>query len=256
MTRLLISVRDAGEAATALAGGADLVDIKEPSRGSLGAASGSVWREVLAVCEASRTGQVPGTRGLTPHGSPGPGPFSGRVPTSVALGELLDGQTDWDFEVLAQFQFAKLGLAGCGRQADWFERWSDTLRSLPPAVASVAVVYADWRACEAPPPREIIHRAAEVSCKAVLFDTYTKSGGHLFSHLPPAELGHLVTQIRDAGLMVVLGGSLAGDAIDRAVDFAPDYVAVRGAACRGSRTGPVDLELVRRLAEHLRRASS
>jgi hypothetical protein len=256
MTRLLISVRDAGEAATALTGGADLVDIKEPSRGSLGAASASVWREVLAVCGASQTGQVPGIRGLTPHGSPEPVPFSSRVPTSVALGELLDDQADWDFELLARFQFAKLGLAGCGPQSHWFERWSDTLQSLPPAVASVAVAYADWQACEAPAPREIIRRAAEVSCKAVLFDTYTKSGGNLFSHLPPVELGHLVTQIRDAGLMVVLGGSLSGDAIDRAVDFAPDYVAVRGAACRGARTGPVDLELVLRLAEQLRRTDS
>ena len=33
---LLVSVRSAAEAATALAGGADLIDVKEPSRGPLG----------------------------------------------------------------------------------------------------------------------------------------------------------------------------------------------------------------------------
>jgi (5-formylfuran-3-yl)methyl phosphate synthase len=250
MTGLLISVRDAEEAATALAGGVDLVDIKEPSRGSLGAASDSVWREVLAVCESPKTGLAPG------HGCPVPVPFSGRVPTSVALGELLDARADWDFELLAHFQFAKLGLAGCGRQADWVERWSNALRSLPPTVASVAVVYADWQQCEAPPPREIIRRAAELSCKAVLFDTYAKAGGNLFSHLPSVELGQLVAEIRDAALLVVLGGSLAGNAIDQACVFEPDYIAVRGAACRGARTGPVDLQLVRRLAEQVRRANS
>ena len=255
MTGLLISVRDAEEAATALTGGADLVDIKEPSRGSLGAASPSVWREVLAVCESPKMGLAPG------HGCPVPVPFSEiqvsrRVPTSVALGELLDRHTDWDFELLAQFQFAKLGLAGGERQPDWGERWSNALRSLPPTVASVAVVYADWQECEAPPPREIIRRAAELPCKAVLFDTYAKGGGNLFSHLPPVELGQLVAQIRDAGLLVVLGGSLAGDAIDQACVFEPDYIAVRGAACRGARTGPVDLQFVCRLAEQVRRANS
>jgi uncharacterized protein (UPF0264 family) len=38
MTGLLVSVRDAAEAADALAGGADLIDVKEPNAGSLGAA--------------------------------------------------------------------------------------------------------------------------------------------------------------------------------------------------------------------------
>ena len=36
MTGLLVSVRSAEEAEIALAGGANLIDIKEPSRGALG----------------------------------------------------------------------------------------------------------------------------------------------------------------------------------------------------------------------------
>lgn len=37
--RLLVSVRDAGEARAALAGGAEIVDAKDPARGSIGAVS-------------------------------------------------------------------------------------------------------------------------------------------------------------------------------------------------------------------------
>ena len=46
MTKLLVSVRDAAEAIDALAGGADLIDVKEPLAGSLG--YNLVW--VLLVC--------------------------------------------------------------------------------------------------------------------------------------------------------------------------------------------------------------
>jgi (5-formylfuran-3-yl)methyl phosphate synthase len=228
MTGLLISVRDAIEATTALAGGVDLLDIKEPAHGALGAASPTVWREILSVC-------------------------GGRVPTSVALGELLEHRAAPDWELLAQFQFAKIGLAGCGKQHDWHVRWTTALRELPPKVQPVAVIYADWLRCQSPPPSEIIHRAVEVPCKAVLFDTHTNTGDSLFSHLTSGELASLIARIRQLGLLVVLGGSLSGDSVVAACELEPDYVAVRGAACRGSRNGPVDLGRVQELADLVRR---
>src|SRR5690606_38342384 len=46
MTQLLVSVRNRAEALAALAGGADLIDVKEPWRGSLGAAPPHVMEEV------------------------------------------------------------------------------------------------------------------------------------------------------------------------------------------------------------------
>ncbi|MDP7303223.1 MAG: (5-formylfuran-3-yl)methyl phosphate synthase, partial [Pirellulaceae bacterium] len=46
MTELLVSVRDANEAQQALAGGADVIDVKEPARGALGAADPEVWHHV------------------------------------------------------------------------------------------------------------------------------------------------------------------------------------------------------------------
>ena len=41
-SRLLVSVRSAAEAEIALHGGADLIDVKEPTRGSLGRADGAI----------------------------------------------------------------------------------------------------------------------------------------------------------------------------------------------------------------------
>ena len=44
--RLLVSVRSAAEVGAAVAGGADIVDAKEPATGSLGAVSRRVLREI------------------------------------------------------------------------------------------------------------------------------------------------------------------------------------------------------------------
>ena len=97
MTRLLVSVRSAAEAQRALSGGADLIDVKEPGSGSLGAASPEVWCQVAAVIGPAR-------------------------PLSAALGELLVFKPVPD-TALQGYRYAKLGLAGCAQFSDWRNRW-------------------------------------------------------------------------------------------------------------------------------------
>ncbi len=84
MTQLLVSVRSAAEAEAALAGGAHVIDVKEPSRGSLGRADDATIDEVVRV-------------------------VAGRRPVSAALGELHDFG-EWP-ECLPQLQFVKWGLS-------------------------------------------------------------------------------------------------------------------------------------------------
>lgn len=230
MTGLLISVRSPWEAQLALGGGADLVDIKEPARGALGAADPTVWSAVLAA-------------------------VAGRVPTSVALGEIRAACEPQDPRKLAGFQYAKLGLAGCRSWADWPQRWAERLLVLPAGVTPVAVIYADWRDAESPRPDEILRRAAEAHCGVALFDTFCKTRGNLLHHLEPPELARLTSAARDAGLRVVFGGGLGPETIGQVLSLNPDYVAVRGAACRTDRTGDVDAGLVRGLRQLISKSS-
>src|SRR6266852_1702802 len=90
-TQLLVSVRSAAEALTALEGGAALIDVKEPAHGSLGRADTQVIREVVRV-------------------------IGGRRPVSAALGEWLDNA---DAVPDADLAYVKWGLAGCDANADW-----------------------------------------------------------------------------------------------------------------------------------------
>jgi hypothetical protein len=222
MTGLLVSVRNGQEARSALEGGADLIDVKEPIRGALGAADPAIWADVLRA-------------------------VAGAVPASVALGEVSEAGEPADAGTLAGFQFAKWGLAHGGRSADWLPRWTERLGGLPSGVTPVAVIYADWRRAESPQPEQIIAAAAGLHCGVVLFDTFDKQHGGLLEHLSQQELGRLTGQSRQAGLRVVFGGGLCRMTIPQVLSLQPDYVAVRGAVCRRDRTGDLDTALVRQL---------
>ena len=229
MTGLLVSVRDASEALVALRGGAALIDVKEPLRGSLGAASPEVWRQVRDAMPA-------------------------KVPCSAALGELRDvtaGQfAQWRCS-LAGYQFAKLGLAGCGEISDWQGHWERVLAELPPETGRVAVVYADWQSTGAPSPAEIFSAAIESNCTALLIDTFDKTRGSIFENISRQEIQHFLSAARAAQLITVLAGSLTPLLIRELLPLAADFLAVRGAVCRGGRAGAVDEALVADLAKIL-----
>jgi uncharacterized protein (UPF0264 family) len=235
MTRLLVSVRDAPEARIALASGADLIDIKEPSLGSLGRASDEAITAVLHE-------------------------VAGRKPVSVALGELRDwsaclapspGTPGEGTSPAPSLRFAKLGLAGCAAISDWPARWADALRSIVPPRGAVAVIYADWRAVEAPEPDAVLDQARRLGCGAVLLDTYNKRAGGLLQHWPLHQVAQLITAAHAAGMLAVVAGSLGFETIHQIASLSPDYVAVRGSVCRGGRAGPLDGELIEQLRERL-----
>jgi uncharacterized protein (UPF0264 family) len=127
MTGLLVSVRNPAEAELALSGGANVIDIKEPSRGALGAADPEVWRDIQSV-------------------------VGGRAIVSAALGELLDGGLPQIAAETRGLRFAKIGLAGCHVQRGWLTRWFAAVSALPVGVQPVPVAYADWPSADAPSP--------------------------------------------------------------------------------------------------------
>jgi len=223
VTGLLVSVRSAGEAQIALAGGADLIDVKEPRRGSLGAAEPSVWAEVLVA-------------------------IGGKVPISAALGELL---VDFHREIgrhAQGLQFAKVGLAGCADVGDWAARWTRAMCSFPRGVQPVAVAYADRRAARSPAADEILPIAARIHAPYLLVDTFDKAGGPLLDHLSIDDLTALSDRAAGHEMRLVLAGSLDEASLRRLAPLAPAYFAVRGAACGGARTQAIELARVKRLA--------
>jgi len=218
--RLLVSVRDMAEAQAALAGGCDVLDIKEPARGSLGRAGDATVEAIVDQCRHTR---------------------GDAVPISAAMGELCETENDAaaarrpaDDERLS---YLKLGLAGA--PPDWRAR----LAAWAAPVGHdrfVAVAYADATRAGAPPVTAVLRWAMSHGVAGCLIDTCVKDGRGLFDWLGRDELRRVIGAAREAGLFVALAGSLAACELDQAVGLGPDVIAVRGAACAGrSRTGAI-----------------
>jgi len=226
--KLLVSVRNAGEVEAAVAGGADWIDLKEPAAGPLAGVEVEIAREAVES-------------------------VAGRRPLSAALGELRDWPNSPTVGLLevAGISVVKLGLAGCAKrggwqQDGWQQEWLKVAKDSAEASKElVAVVYADWQQAEAPAPEEILQLAQAVECRYLLIDTYDKRGGSTLDYLPPAKLGPILRTARQALLTTVVAGSLSLESLGELPLEDVDVIAVRGAVCRGDRTGVVEAELVR-----------
>jgi uncharacterized protein (UPF0264 family) len=110
----------------------------------------------------------------------------------------------------------------------------------------IAVVYADWQKVSAPSPTAIFEEALNsVDIVGVLVDTWDKSCRAKFDFLSERWL----TDIRKGGKMLALAGGLDVGCIPSLEPFAPDIVAVRGAACVGAeRRATIDARRVSELA--------
>jgi len=234
---LLVSVRDATEARAALDGGCDILDIKDPARGSLGMADSAQTQSIIAVaCGFAAPKTEP--RSSVP------------IPISAALGEALD----WlDMKTPPQIPpgltYVKLGTAGLGDKAAWSDAWQRAASRIvreDETCHTIIVANADWRPAEGPSPRAVIEAASDLDCDGVLIDTHRKDACGLFDWLTLTELKELTSVARERNLLFALAGSLTLADAPRLRDIAPDIVGIRTAACQHrNRTGTIDVNAVR-----------
>jgi uncharacterized protein (UPF0264 family) len=227
-TGLLVSVRSADEVEAALAGGADLIDVKEPTRGPLGMAEAEV---VAGVVDA----------------------VGGRVPVSAALGEWSPNaltEAHWHLEL--KLDYVKWGLAGYAPTPGWGEDLLDTRRELPAGMEMVAVAYADWERAKSVPPAEVVRFAKRFRFRALLLDTWGKDGKTLLDFLKPAEVADLVGSAGRVGMTTAVGGSLRPEHLKQLKGVSPTYYAVRASACAGGkRDGVIDAARVKKWKDAL-----
>jgi uncharacterized protein (UPF0264 family) len=230
--KLLVSVADVREARVAVRGGVDIVDVKNPAEGSLGApAPGTIARvrdTVPPECPVSAAigdlPNLPGTAAL------------------AALGAARSGAA-----------YVKVGLWGTSTE----EEAVAVLRAVREAVESgatrpsvIAAAYAD--AARVPsrplPPGAVVAAARRAMVGGCLVDTAVKDGRGLFEWLAPDALHALVTEGHAARLEMALAGALRAEDLPVVRATGADIAGVRSAACRdGRRTAPLDAGRIGRL---------
>ncbi len=229
--RLLVSVVSATEAERAVAGGADIVDVKDPAEGALGAPAPRVLSDVVRVVGAA-------------------------APVSVALGDLPDLPNTAALAArgaaLSGVAYVKVGLRGV-RELD---RAVALIGAVADAVGAgtdvIAAAYADADALDPPAfaPAWLPALVERTGIAGALVDTFVKDGRGLYGWLREGELTDLVERTHRVGALFGVAGQLRASELGR---VAADVVGVRSAVCRGGdRTAELDADLVAAAAAALR----
>ena len=216
MTQFLASVRGSEEAEIALRAGADIIDLKEPDRGALGAVPHDVLRETVRR-------------------------IAGRAEISATVGDL-PMKPDVLEPAIARTAEAGVDYVKFGVFAG--ETTGACLRALHPTLNGarlILVLFADdLPVCDA------VGLAAEMGAAGVMLDTRFKQSGHLLNHMDRKRLTDFIARGRSHGLKVGLAGSLRREHVAELLPLGPDLLGFRGALCEASlRGGALSEEAVR-----------
>jgi hypothetical protein len=225
--KLLVSPTNLKGAEAAIEGGADIIDVKNPKEGSLG---------------ASFPWMIQGIKEILPEG----------IELSATLGDL---EYKPGTASLAAFGLSKLGvdyvkagLFGVSKP----EQAEDMAKNLKRASVGAKLVlagYADFESVGAISPLLLPEIASRAGTFGVMIDTASKDGKTLFSHLSESDLQKFIDEAHAFGLTAALAGSLRFDDVLKLKEMGADIAGVRGAVCTNSDrvNGSISKEKVREL---------
>ncbi len=234
--KLLVSVVNKTEAVDSIKGGADILDVKNPKEGSLGANFPRVIRQVKEVMPKNL--ELSATIGDLPN-LPG-------TASLAALGAAVSG-----------VDYVKVGLFGVKTSEEATALMTEVVRAVKEydrGLKTIASGYADFRYVGCVSPMELPMVAHKAGADGVLVDVKIKNGkDNLFSFLTDEQLGGFVTQAHDYNLLAALAGSLDKQDIPRVHSLGADIIGVRGAVCakKDRLAGKLESEKVAELAKEI-----
>ncbi|HXZ97059.1 MAG TPA: (5-formylfuran-3-yl)methyl phosphate synthase [Burkholderiales bacterium] len=199
MTRLLASVKSLTEAHLALACGADIIDLKNPETGVLGALPLDTVARVVQMVD--RRSMVSATLGDLPM-----------QPQILSEAAARMAATGVDFIKVGFFNAEKTCIAALAGKA-----------------RLIAVLFAD-RGYDF----SLLADFADAGFVGVMLDTADKTNGGLRSQMDAGTLQKFVERARSLGLVTGLAGSLRLEDVPDLIKLGPDYLGFRGALCAGT----------------------
>lgn len=203
-SRLLVSVADHAEAIEALQTDIDILDLKNPDEGALGALPLEEVRLILQSNNGCK--QTSATIGDVPMQ---PELVAERVRRMLATG----------VDIVKIGFFNNQGHEACIDAMAAFTAQGAKL---------VAVLFADSR-----PNLKLLPKLKSAGFYGVMLDTAHKDGRHLLDHIWLDDLHAFVAQARGLGLQSGLAGSLRAQHIEALVPVGADYLGFRGGICEG-----------------------
>jgi uncharacterized protein (UPF0264 family) len=221
MTGMLASVNSLAEALLALSANVDIIDLKQPASGALGALDIDLVRQIVAE-------------------------INQRCPVSATIGDL-PMQPDLVFNAARVMSetgtdYIKIGFFPDGD-------WPKTINSLSVLcrqnTALIAVLFADSQT-----DFTIVDSLKEAGFAGVMLDTMDKQKGSLMQIMEPSEVGQFVRLAKTRQLLCGLAGSLKLQDITGLLPLQPDYLGFRGALClQQKRTEQLDKSSILRIKQ-------
>ena len=210
---MLASVASATEADLALAWCADIVDLKDPAQGAVGALPPGVVADIVLARRGARAfSAVTGDLPMQPE----------RI---VAAAEAM-AATGVDYVKIGLFPDTKT--PACIR----------ALAPLATRTVLIGVMFADLQ-----PDLSLLGEMAQAGFRGAMLDTARKGEGRLLTHMDLPALAQFTDQCRAHGLLSGLAGSLEAPDVPRLLLADADYLGFRGALCdRHDRKAGLDRE--------------
>jgi len=236
--KLLISPTNETEAVEALAGGADIIDVKNPKEGALGANFPWIIKRIREITPENV--EVSCTLGEVPN-----------LPGAVSLAALGAATTG--------VNYIKAGLYGLKTPEEAIYLMQNVVKAAKecnPSIKVVATGYADADRIGAVSPLLVPEIAHKAQADIAMLDTAIKDGKSLFAFLTMEQLRSFVDAAHNYGLKVALAGSLKKEELPAVHALGADVAGLRGAACTSSDriNGQITREKVRELVEIVKRA--
>jgi uncharacterized protein (UPF0264 family) len=212
---LLISPINTNEARESIAGGADIIDVKNPKEGSLGANFPWVIKSIREITPPNM--MVSATLGDVPY-----------KPGTVALAAV--------GAVVSGADYIKVGLYGTSNYEEALEVMEGVVRAVKDLREDALVVasgYADAYRVGAVDFADIPRIAYESGSDLAMLDTAIKDGKTLFDYLDPEKIVRFNDEVHSYGLKSALAGSIQEDQLELLYHLGCDVVGIRGAACTG-----------------------
>jgi len=220
--QLLVSPSSISEARHSTA--ADIIDVKKPSEGSLGANFPWVIREIKAFAQKPVSAAI-GDFDYKPGGA-----------SLAAYGAACAGA-----------DYIKIGLAFEGQ-----EQANDVIDAVVKAVKDefpekyvVIAAYSDYERMHSISPFDMAPIAAECGADFAMVDTGIKDRQSTFAFMDEAMLRTFTEKNKKLGLGTALAGALKFEDIDALKRIDPDIIGVRGMVCGGDRNAVVREDLIK-----------
>ncbi len=219
--QLLVSPASIEEARFALA--ADIVDVKRPEEGSLGASFPWIIRAIKNLTHKPVSAAIgdfdykPGGAALTALGAAAAGA------DYIKIGLMFSGENEAAAVIRAVVRAVK-----------------DTY----PEKTVVIAAYSDHERLETISPEEMAPIAAREGADVAMVDTGIKDGRSTFEFMNGERLTAFTNLNRSLGIRTALAGSLKFEDLELLKRINPDIIGVRGMVCGGDRRAMVREDLV------------